>query len=102
MPVMGVENGVKVVAGSARQSFDRLIWATGAAPWPWLRGSGLALDEKGFVRVKETLRSVSHPEIFAAGDCAALDPKSGVYSVRMGELLGENLRHPVREEALQA
>ena len=102
MPVTAVENGPTVIAGSARQSFDLLIWATGAAPWPWLRGSGLALDEKGFVRVKETLRSVSHPEIFAAGDCAALDPKSGVYSVRQGALLVENLRHLVRDEGLQA
>src|SRR5436309_326903 len=102
MPVTAVENGPTVIAGSARQSFDLLIWATGAAPWPWLRGSGLALDEKGFVRVKETLRSVSHPEIFAAGDCAALDPKSGVYSVRQGALLVENLRHLVRNEGLEA
>ena len=102
MPVTAVENGPTVIAGSARQSFDLLIWATGAAPWPWLRGSGLALDEKGFVRVKETLRSVSHPEIFAAGDCAALDPKSGVYSVRQGAVLVENLRHLVRNEGLEA
>ena len=102
MPVTAVENGPTVIAGSARQSFDLLIWATGAAPLPWMRGSGLALDEKGFVRVKETLRSVSHPEIFAVGDCAALDPKSGVYAVRQGAVLAENLRHLVKNESPQA
>src|SRR5207247_11439134 len=74
MPVTAVENGPTVIAGSARQSFDLLVRATGAAPWPWLRGSGLAVEEKGFVRVKETRRSASHTALCAAGDCAAPDP----------------------------
>ncbi|HXM81201.1 MAG TPA: FAD-dependent oxidoreductase [Burkholderiales bacterium] len=101
MPVTAVENGPTVIAGSARQSFDLLIWATGAAPLPWLRPSGLTLGEKGFVQVDQALRSVSHPEVFAVGDCAALHPKSGVHSVRQGAVLVENLRHIVRNESLE-
>ena len=38
----------------------------------WLQRSALAQDERGFVLVHRTLQSVSHPEVFALGDCATL------------------------------
>lgn len=88
-----VEPGPVVVSGSARQAFDRVLWAGGPAPHPFFAASGLALDEGGFVRVDETLRSVSHPEVLAAGDCAAAgEAKSGVHAVRQGATLADNLR----------
>jgi len=96
MPVTSVERGPVVVAGAAKQAFDLVLLATGAAPLPWLRESGLAVDERGFVLVHPTLQSLSHPEVFALGDCATLrdtpHPRSGVFSVRHGESLIENLR----------
>jgi len=95
-PVTAVEAGPAVLAAGARESFDLVIWTAGAAPLPWLRESGLAADAQGFVLVDDKLRSVSHPEVFAAGDCATLrdapHPKSGVYAVRHGEVLAQNLR----------
>jgi len=104
MPVSAIEPGPVVLAGPARQEFDLVVLAMGAVPLPWLRGSGLATDERGFVLVDAALRSVSHPEVFAVGDCASLrgagHPRSGVYSVRHGEVLAENLRRAVREESL--
>jgi NADH dehydrogenase FAD-containing subunit len=88
-----IESGPVVVAGKARQAFDLVLWAGGAAPLPLFAGSGLALDERGFVRVDETLRSVSHPEVLAAGDCAAAgEAKNGVHAVRQGAVLADNLR----------
>lgn len=93
MRVDAVEPGPVVVAGAARQQFDLVVWAGGAVALPWLEASGLAVDERGFVRVDESLRSVSHPNVFAAGDCAALpEAKSGVHAVRQGEVLAQNLR----------
>jgi pyridine nucleotide-disulfide oxidoreductase family protein len=96
MPVTSIEPGPVVVAGAAKQAFDLVLLATGAAPLPWLRESGLAVDERGFVLVHPTLQSLSHPEVFALGDCATLrdtpHPRSGVFSVRHGESLIENLR----------
>jgi pyridine nucleotide-disulfide oxidoreductase family protein len=96
MGVTAIEPGPVVIAGPARQEFDLVLLATGAAPLPWLRSSGLLVDERGFVLVHDTLQSVSHPEVFALGDCATLrsapHPKSGVYAVRHGEALIGNLR----------
>ncbi len=94
--VSAVEAGPVVVAAGTRESTDLVIWTAGAAPLPLLRESGLASDERGFVLVDDKLRSVSHPEVFAAGDCATLrdapHPKSGVYAVRHAEVLAHNLR----------
>ncbi len=75
---------------------DYIVLATGAAAAAWPEASGLACDEHGFIRVNEYLQSVSHPNVFAAGDCAALEkfprPRSGVYAVRAGPPLTQNLR----------
>ena len=99
MPVTSIQPGPVVIAGTARQEFELALLATGAAALPWLARSGLATDERGFVLVQPTLQSVSHPEVFALGDCATLreapHPRSGVYAVRHGESLTENLRRLV-------
>jgi pyridine nucleotide-disulfide oxidoreductase family protein len=99
MAATAIEQGPVVIAGTARQDFELVLLATGAAPVAWLAQSGLAVDERGFVLVQPTLQSVSHPEVFALGDCAALSaaphPRSGVYAVRHGESLVENLRRLV-------
>ncbi len=91
-PVTAVEPGPVVVSKSGRESFDALVWVGGAAPLPMLVKSGLDCDAHGYIRVDETLRSVSHPAVFAAGDTAAGLPKSGVYAVRQGAVLAENLK----------
>ena len=55
------------------------------------------------VRVDRALRSISHPNVLAVGDCAALDEaKSGVHAVRHGMLLERNLRHVAAGTALEA
>ena len=77
------------------EASDLLLWATGATAHAWPGAGGLAVDGLGFVRVDERLRSVSHPEVHAVGDCAAWAtplPKAGVYAVRMGPVLAHNLR----------
>ena len=49
---------------------DLVVWTIGAAPPPGLADSGLILDERGFVECDDTLRSVSHPDVFVAGETA--------------------------------
>lgn len=87
---------------------DLVLVATGARPHPWQRDprarGTLAVDAAGFVRIDATLRSVSHPWIFAAGDCAAWPhalPKSGVHAVRMAPTLLHNLRAAMMDAPLR-
>ena len=103
-PVTAVEPGPTVISRGGREKFDALFWAAGAAAPPLLRESGLRTDKAGFALTDSSLRSVSHPAVFAAGDTATLEaaahPKSGVYAVRHGAVLAENLRRVARGEPL--
>jgi selenide,water dikinase len=103
--VLRVEAGAAVTA-TDRIEADAIVWATGAGAPAWPAGSGLALDAEGFISVEASLQSVSHTDVFAAGDCASVrrqpHPKSGVYAVRQGPLLAENLRRRLENRALTA
>lgn len=100
--VTAVEPGPVVVSRKGRERFDALFWAAGAAAPSLIAQGGLATDERGYALVDSCLRSVSHPQIFAAGDCATLrdapHPRSGVYAVRHGAVLAENLKRTVKGE----
>jgi len=99
--VVAVEDGRLLFADGSAAAFDRLLWATGAAPQAWLAASGLACDANGFIVINRQLQSASHPDVFAAGDIASCAqdprPKAGVFAVRQGPFLAENLlRHALQ------
>lgn len=75
---------------------DEIVWATHAGGAAWLRNTGLDLDENGFIRVADTLQSLSDPLVLAAGDVATMGAhpreKAGVFAVRQGKVLADNLR----------
>jgi selenide, water dikinase len=93
--VTEVREGVIVAEGQPEMQADAILWVTSASAPAWPATSGLAVDEGGFIRVDSNLQSVSHPGIFVAGDVASLPDaraKSGVFAVRQGPVLAENLR----------
>jgi NADH:ubiquinone reductase (H+-translocating) len=49
------------------------VWAAGLAPSSLGREAGLAVNGRGQILVDAALRSISHPWVYAAGDCAALE-----------------------------
>lgn len=105
VPATGFDRGQVVLADGGHVPVAAAIWATGAKAPGFLAASGLACDGDGCVRVDAGLRSVSHPAVFAAGDCAALAsprPKSGVWAVRAGAVLAENLGRAAALRPLKA
>ncbi len=97
-------SGVRTAGGETVRA-DETIWVTQAGGAAWLRDSGLALDEGGFICVEDTLRTVTAPNVFAAGDIASMVnhklEKAGVFAVRQGPPLAENLRRAVEGRALK-
>ena len=93
--VTGFNNGFVVGDFAAPIAADAAVWVTHASPASWLRDSGLTLNEHGFIAVNPCLQSLSHKNVFASGDVAAVDefprPKSGVFAVRQGIPLARNL-----------
>lgn len=89
-------NAVELEDGS-KASSQLTVWATGPEAYPIFRGSGLPLDEKGFLLTDDALRSIGDPRVHAVGDCGTLvrhprTPKAGVYAVREGPILWESLK----------
>jgi NADH dehydrogenase FAD-containing subunit len=82
------------------QGSDVVLWATGAQAHDWqidpARRGALAVDADGFVRIDAQLRSVSHPQVFAVGDCASWAgrrcPRPACMRCAWGRPWAQNLR----------
>lgn len=84
---------------------DLVLLAGGIAPPSLFAESGLAVGEDGGLLVDDTLRSLSYPEILGGGDCISLHhhalPRVGVFAVRQGPILAENLLAALEDEPFE-
>lgn len=103
--VVAVEERALRVEHGEPIACDAVVWVTQAAAPAWLRQTGLALTEGGFIEVDDCLRSTSHPDVFAAGDVATIRDhpreKSGVIAVRSGPPLAASLRRALEGRPLE-
>ena len=99
------DEGLKLSDGTAIDA-DIVIWATGATPPALIENIPLAKGADGFLAVRNTLQTTDDKPVFAVGDSATLvdSPvrKSGVYAVREGPFLWENLRRFLDGQPLKA
>jgi rSAM/selenodomain-associated transferase 1 len=103
----GDASGLKRVCGASGRVVDchHVFWVTNGAAPSWIKESGLATDERGFIAINDQLQSISHPGVFATGDIATVlgqpRPKAGVFAVRQGRPLFQNLRCVLEERELR-
>ena len=57
---------------------DVVLWTSGTRTSPLAAAAGLTVDERGRVVTDAALRSVSHPDVYAIGDAAAIRQGYGV------------------------
>ena len=104
--VSGMDEAGLTTETGATEPADAIIWATPARPTPFSFCAGLAPDADSFIPVHDTLQTVASPTVFASGDCATLTshprlPKAGVFSVRQGPVLWDNLYASLHNEPLR-
>lgn len=89
------ESSVTLKTGSAIPA-DIVIWATSATAPKLLSKFDLPKDDHGFLLTSDTLQSVSRDPVFAVGDTGTMEhgavPKAGVYAVRQGPILWDNIQ----------
>ncbi|GAA5070689.1 NADH dehydrogenase [Thermocatellispora tengchongensis] len=90
--VRSAENGRVVLDDGDEFDTDTLVWTAGVRPHPLVRATDLPRDDKDRVKVTPHLTVVGRPEVFAAGDSAAVPDLT-----RPGELCAPNAQHAVRQ-----
>lgn len=93
---------VRLPGGEEIES-QTIVLATGVAPNPLIATLPVEKDRKGRVAVEGTMRSRSHPNVWALGDCAAVPDAQGKpypplaqHALREARLLGKNIAAVIR------
>ena len=102
--VVRAAEGELVFDDGSRESVDLAIWATSATGPSLLAQLGLPTDEQGFLLTRPSLQTTADAPIFAVGDSGTCreypTPKAGVYAVRQGPILWENLERLLQGKPL--
>jgi NADH dehydrogenase len=93
------EDGVMSLSDDTTFPAGTLVWTAGVRPAPLARISGLPLDGRGRIKVDAMLRVDGVPDVWAAGDIAAVPdlttggftPPTAQHAMRQGTRLGKNV-----------
>jgi NADH:quinone reductase (non-electrogenic) len=95
-----VDAGSATLSNGERILTHTLVWTAGVKASPELARFGLPLDERGRVKVDETLRVDGHEHVWALGDDAAVpntatpgevDPPTQQHALRQARRLAKNI-----------
>ncbi len=108
-----LEPHAAVLSDGDRLLTNTVVWTAGVRAHPLVAELGLPLDERGRVRVDESLRIEGHEHLWALGDCARVpnaatpdrpDPPTCQHALRQARRLARNLaggeRRPYRYRML--
>lgn len=102
--VAALRQGAVTFRDGERLPVDLVLWATSAVAPPVLASLGLPAGSEGFLLTEPTLKSTADAPIFVVGDSGYCQqrptPRAGVYAVRQGPILWENLGRTLRGEPL--
>jgi NADH:ubiquinone reductase (H+-translocating) len=98
-----VATGEARLSDGTRVPTHTLVWTAGVKANPLVEELGLPLDERGRVRVDETLRVEGREDVWALGDCARVpnreadqpDPPTCQHALRQARRLAKNLQGDV-------
>jgi NADH dehydrogenase FAD-containing subunit len=107
--VARIEHDGVVFESGRKAACNVAVWATGAEAQPVTLRSDLAINN-GYFNVNDFLQSTSHSNVFAGGDCITIEsfadekptfpPKAGVYAVREGPVIAQNLCNMIEGKPL--
>jgi len=100
-PVKSIEPGRVHLANETIEAAT-IVLAAGIVPSDVARALPVAHDRRGRIEVDGTMRSRSHPQVWALGDCAAIPgpdgrpyPALAQHTVREARQLAENIRRVI-------
>ncbi|MGH3869321.1 MAG: NAD(P)/FAD-dependent oxidoreductase [Pseudonocardiaceae bacterium] len=110
--VTTMDNGHLVLDNGTEFDADTIVWTAGVRANPVLQQTDLPLDDRKRLRCTATLQVVGCPEVFSAGDCAAVpdltsaDPNatcspSAQHAVRQAKVLADNVIASLRGQPLR-
>ena len=83
----------------------KILLCTGNIAPPWVQKRFLKLDSRGRIITNNNLKLKYSSGIFATGDCAVLDyakrPASGIYAVKVLNVLANNLKKDIEGKSLK-
>lgn len=103
--VRGFDNGTLLFEQQKPREADIVIWAAAASAAPVLEHFDLPKTDDGFLAVKNTLQTTSSAPVFVVGDTASFVDqqvaKAGVYAVREGPFLWDNIKRFLNNKPLK-